>query len=55
MDLLNPIIIRMMGANINRRTIENVRKAGLIIENVENLGMGDIFKLTIAHPCNKEH
>ena len=28
MDLLNPIAVRMSGANINRRTIENVRIAG---------------------------
>lgn len=50
MDLLNPFIVRMMGANINRRTVDNVRKAGLEIENIENLGMGDIFKLTVAQP-----
>lgn len=28
MDLLNPIAVRLSGANINRRTIENVRAAG---------------------------
>jgi ubiquinone/menaquinone biosynthesis C-methylase UbiE len=50
MDIFNPMVVRMMGANINRRTVENVRKAGLQIENVENLAMGDIFKLTVALP-----
>jgi len=50
MDLLNPLIVRIMGANINRRTVENVRSAGLQIENVEDLGMGDIIKLTLAQP-----
>ena len=54
MDNLNPLIVRMMGANINRRTVENVRKAGLQIEKVENLGMGDIFKLIVAHPGEKD-
>jgi ubiquinone/menaquinone biosynthesis C-methylase UbiE len=49
MDLLNPLVVRMMGANINRRTVENVRKAGLEIEQVEGLGMGGIFKLIVAH------
>jgi ubiquinone/menaquinone biosynthesis C-methylase UbiE len=49
MDIFNPVIVRMMGANINRRTVENVQKAGFKIEKVENLGKGDIFKLTIAH------
>ncbi len=48
MDLLNPLVVRLTGANINRRTVENVRKAGLEIENVVDLGMGGIIKLTIA-------
>ena len=48
MDFLNPLIVRMMGANINRQTVENVRKAGLEIEQVEDLGAGGIFKLIMA-------
>lgn len=48
MDLLNPVVIRMMGANINRRTTENVQTAGLTIQRVETLGMGGIFKLIEA-------
>ena len=48
MDILNPLIVRMMGANINRRTVENVHKAGLEIEQVEDLGAGGIFKLIVA-------
>ncbi len=48
MDLLNPLVVRMMGANINRQTVENVRKAGLEIERVTDLGMGGIFKLIVA-------
>jgi ubiquinone/menaquinone biosynthesis C-methylase UbiE len=48
MDLLNPLVVRMMGSNINRRTVEDVRKAGLSIERVKNLGMGDVFKLIVA-------
>jgi ubiquinone/menaquinone biosynthesis C-methylase UbiE len=50
MDLLNPLIVRIMGANINRRTVENVRLAGLHIEGVDDLGMGGIVKLTRARP-----
>lgn len=49
MDLFNPLVTRIIGNNINRRTLENVRKAGLCIENVENL-KGDIFKLIVASP-----
>ena len=48
MDVLNPVVVRVTGANINRRTVENVRRSGLLIERVEDLGMGDIFKLIIA-------
>ena len=48
MDILNPIVVRVTGANINRRTVENVRRSGLLIERVEDLGMGDIFKLIVA-------
>jgi ubiquinone/menaquinone biosynthesis C-methylase UbiE len=29
MDLLNPLMVRMSGANINRRTLENLRRAGV--------------------------
>ena len=54
MEILNPVVVRLMGANINRRTVENVRMAGLQIENVEDLGMGDIFKLIITCPPEKE-
>src|SRR3990172_9190899 len=45
MDFLNPFVVRMMGANINRETVENIRKARFEIEFVEDLGMGGIFKL----------
>ncbi len=48
MDAINPLVVRMMGANINRRTVENVRASGLQVESVEDLGMGGIFKLIAA-------
>ena len=48
MNILNPVMVRVTGANINRRTVENVRAAGLFIECEEDIGMGDIFKLIIA-------
>jgi len=53
MDFLNPLVVRMMGANINRHTVENVRKAGLEIEQVEDLGAGGIFKLIVARVPSK--
>jgi ubiquinone/menaquinone biosynthesis C-methylase UbiE len=48
MDLLNPILVRIMGANINRRTVDIVIKSGLKVERVEDLDSGGIFKLIIA-------
>lgn len=50
MDLLDPLVVRMMGPHINRRTVETVRVSGLIIEAVDDLGGGDIFKLIQARP-----
>ena len=50
MDILNPLTVRIMGANINQKTIENVQLAGLVIQHIENLDNTDIFKLIIARP-----
>jgi len=47
MNLFNPLAVRMMGANINRRTVDNVVGSGLTIEKVTDLG-GGIFKLIEA-------
>jgi phosphatidylethanolamine/phosphatidyl-N-methylethanolamine N-methyltransferase len=47
MDLANPLVVRMMGANINRQTVENVKRAGLTILEVEDLS-GDLVKLIHA-------
>lgn len=48
MDVANPVVVRIVGANINRRTVENVRRSGLHLDRVEDLGMGGIFKLIAA-------
>ncbi len=50
MDLINPLVVRMMGANINRKTVENILSAGLAIERIEDLAYGGIFKLIVAYP-----
>ena len=47
MNLANPLVVRMFGANINRRTVDNVIKSGLVVEQVTDLG-GGIFKLIEA-------
>lgn len=47
MNLINPIVARTMGPNINRRTVGNTIKSGLKVEQVNNLAAG-IFKLIEA-------
>lgn len=49
MDWFDPVTVRLMGPHINRQTVENVGRAGLQIEKVEDLGLADIFKLIVAH------
>lgn len=46
-DLVNPLVVRVSGANINRRTVENVRLAGFAIESVESRFAG-IMKVIVA-------
>jgi ubiquinone/menaquinone biosynthesis C-methylase UbiE len=48
-DVFNPLIVRMMGANINRRTVNNIRQAGWQIKVEENLS-ADIVKWIEATP-----
>ncbi|MFZ5986457.1 MAG: class I SAM-dependent methyltransferase [Bacillota bacterium] len=43
MDLLNPIVVRVVGANINRNTIRNLEDAGIRVEVEKDL-MIDIVK-----------
>lgn len=48
MDLLAPLFVRFDGANINRRTVENVIKAGLHIDRVEDLDRISMFKFIVG-------
>jgi len=48
-DVLNPIVVRMMGANINRRTMDNIRSAGWNVRIEENLS-SDIVRWIEAVP-----
>jgi phosphatidylethanolamine/phosphatidyl-N-methylethanolamine N-methyltransferase len=48
MDFFAPLIVRLNGANINRRTVENVRIAGLQIERIEDLDDMGMIKLIFA-------
>jgi len=48
-DVLNPMVVRMMGANINRRTMDNIRSAGWNVRIEENLS-SDIVRWIEAVP-----
>ncbi|AFM42782.1 methylase involved in ubiquinone/menaquinone biosynthesis [Desulfosporosinus acidiphilus SJ4] len=49
MDLMDPLMVRMMGPHINRRTVENVKAAGLHIGDVIDQ-KPKILKLILATP-----
>jgi ubiquinone/menaquinone biosynthesis C-methylase UbiE len=46
-DAINPLIVRMMGANINRRTVDNIKKAGWHIQSEQTLS-SDIVRFIEA-------
>ena len=50
MDWLNPLTVRLQGVNVNRDTVDNVRRAGFRIVEVDNLFL-DIVKLIVAEPA----
>jgi len=47
MDLLNPIAVSMWGANINRKTLNNIKQAGLLIDQIEDLFYSIVRKLVV--------
>lgn len=47
-DWLDPLVARS-GPHINRRTMDNIRAAGLVIEQEDNL-VSDILKLVVTRP-----
>jgi phosphatidylethanolamine/phosphatidyl-N-methylethanolamine N-methyltransferase len=52
MDWLDPLVVRAMGAHINRHTAEAVRGSGLEIEAVDDLGPLGLVKLITARPAS---
>jgi demethylmenaquinone methyltransferase/2-methoxy-6-polyprenyl-1,4-benzoquinol methylase len=46
--ILNPITKNLFGFNVNRKTVENIKKAGLNIIELENLAFFDELRLIIA-------
>lgn len=50
MDLLDPLVVRWTGAHINRRTVENVRRAGFAIEAVHPALFGIVQRIVARRP-----
>ena len=48
-DVINPLVVRIVGANINRRTINNIRDAGWRITLEEKLST-DVVRWIEATP-----
>jgi len=48
--LINPVVCSLIGDNMNRKTIENFRRAGFTIKEVKNLIFEDFFKNVRAKP-----
>lgn len=53
MDILNPIGLHIVGANINRRTMDNIRKSQLQVTHEELLMSSILRELTLS-PNKKE-
>ncbi|WP_292466196.1 methyltransferase domain-containing protein [Methanolobus sp.] len=49
-NLFNPITTALTGVNINRETVENVKKAGLNIIDVKNVALWDVFRMIRSKP-----
>lgn len=48
LDLINPLTVRFSAVNVNRKTIENIEKAGLKIDQQTNLMTTIMRKLIIS-------
>jgi phosphatidylethanolamine/phosphatidyl-N-methylethanolamine N-methyltransferase len=50
MQALNPMVVRMMGANINRETDSNVRAAGYVGIQAEDLWLDIVKRIEARSP-----
>lgn len=49
-DLINPIMFFLIGDELTRNTVENIKKAGFTITEEKNLAFKDVFKKIRAKP-----
>jgi ubiquinone/menaquinone biosynthesis C-methylase UbiE len=50
MDLMNPLVVNTVGANIHRRTVDNIRNAGFDVLEETRL-LTSIFRIIVAIPA----
>lgn len=50
MTLMNPLVVRVMGANINRETVENVRRAGFTNLQATDLWLDVVKRIEARAP-----
>jgi len=53
MDLLNPLMVRLSGANLNRRTVDNVRSAGAHDLDVASHAFGIVKLIEARSPASE--
>jgi len=49
-NVLNPISVFFMGVNLNRKTVKNIRMAGLSVVEEKHLALKDVFRLIRSKP-----
>lgn len=49
-DFINPFSVVLFGINVNRKTVENIKKAGFEIKVVKNLLIKDVFREIRSKP-----
>lgn len=52
MDILNPLVVKISGANINRDTVRNVERAGIQLESLRSDGLGIVKTIRGAAPAS---
>ena len=50
LHILNPVTVRISGANVNRKTIQNLQSAGFHIADIKMLAFKDIVRRIDAVP-----
>jgi len=50
MQAANPVVVRLMGANVNRRTVQNVQRAGFADVGATPLLLDVVLSIEATRP-----